>query len=80
MTPTSCLFSRSSTSDFLRSNDNRILVNEVNILFYFSVVHDSLTKLALCVIGYPLCHHGEKVIKINEMIARENIILSNFPD
>ena len=80
MTPTSCLFSRSSTSDFLRSTDNRILVNEVNILLYFSVVRDSLTKLALCVIGYPLCHNGEKVMKINEMIARENIILSNFPD
>ena len=32
------LFSRSSTSDFLSSNDNRILVNVVNILFYFSMI------------------------------------------
>ena len=28
------LFSRSSTSDFIRSNDNRILVNVVKILFF----------------------------------------------
>ena len=31
------LFSRSSTSDFLRSNDNRILVDVVNMLLYFSI-------------------------------------------
>ena len=34
------LFSRFSTSDFLRSNDKRMLVNVVNILFYFSVMRD----------------------------------------
>ena len=36
------LFPRSSNSDFLRSNDNMILVNVVNILYYFSVMRDSL--------------------------------------
>ena len=38
------LFSPSLTSDFFRSNDNRLLVNvvTVNILFYFSVMCDSL--------------------------------------
>ena len=39
---TVALFSRSSTSDFLRFNDNRILDNVVNILFYFSVMRHSL--------------------------------------
>ena len=34
------LFSRFSTSDFLRSNDKRMLVNVVNISFYFSVMRD----------------------------------------
>ena len=34
------IFSRSSTSDFISSNDNRILVNVVNILFHFSVMPD----------------------------------------
>ena len=44
------------TSDFLRSNDNRILVNVVNILFYLSVMRDSLNKISIsawCVIGPP---------------------------
>ena len=34
------IFSRSSTSDFIRSNDNRIPLNVVNILFHFSVICD----------------------------------------
>ena len=34
------LFSRFLTSDFLRSNDKRMLVNVVNISFYFSVMRD----------------------------------------
>ena len=40
MGQTPCLFSRFSTSDFLRSNDKRMLVNVVNISFYFSVMRD----------------------------------------
>ena len=54
------MFSRSSTSDFLRSNNNRILVNVVNISFYFSVVCASLKKSAWCVIGthpFATLHH-----------------------
>ena len=43
MTPTYFPFSFSLTSDFLSSND-RILVNVVNILVYFSVMRDSLKK------------------------------------
>ena len=34
------LFSRFLTSDFLRSNDKRMLVNVINILFYFPVMRD----------------------------------------
>ena len=39
--------SRFSTSGFLRSNDNRILVNVVNILFHFSVMRDSFKKIGV---------------------------------
>ena len=45
------LFFRFSTSDFLRSNDNRMLVNVVNILFYFSVMRDRHPPPPR-----PLCH------------------------
>ena len=52
MTTTSCPYS--STSDFLRSNDNRVLVN---ILFYFSEMRDSLKKKRRdAPIGTPLYH------------------------
>ena len=46
------LFSRFSTSDFLRSNDKRMLVNVVNILFYFSVMRDRYPPPP----PRPLCH------------------------
>ena len=39
------LFPRHSTSDFLRTNHNRILVDVVNILFYFSVIRDRLKEI-----------------------------------
>ena len=45
------LFPRSSTSDFLRSNDNRILVNVVTILFDFSVMR---VALKFGVMRFPL--------------------------
>ena len=48
------LFSCFLTSDFLRSNDNRVLVNT---LFYFSEMRDSLKKKRRdAPIGTPLCH------------------------
>ena len=50
------------TSHFLRSNNDRILVNVVNIWFYFSVMPDSLEKTAWCLIGTPLCHPGLTII------------------
>ena len=46
------LFSRFLTSDFLRSNDKRMLVNVVNILFYFSVMRDRYPPPP----PRPLCH------------------------
>ena len=41
----------------ITSNENRILVNVVNILF-FSVMRDSWRQSAWCVIGTPICHPG----------------------
>ena len=40
MGQTPCPFFSFSTSDFLRSIDKRMLVNVVNISFYFSVMRD----------------------------------------
>ena len=42
MAPTSYPFFTFLDLDFLRFIDDRILVNVVNILFYFSVMRDSL--------------------------------------
>ena len=48
------IFSRSSTSDFISSNDNRILVNVVNILFHFSVMRDRFSPPSPSTLRHPV--------------------------
>ena len=47
------LFSRFSTSDFLRSIDKRMLVNAVKISFYFSVMRDRYPPPKLVSRAFP---------------------------
>ena len=84
------LFFRFSTSDFLRSNDNRMLVNVVNILFYFSVMRDrypppparfvTLSSMSsqrtFFVLCYPLSH--EVIITFLFLIVNNGLLTLYF--
>ena len=63
------LFSRFLTSDFLRSNDKRMLVNVVNILFYFSVMRDR----------YPPPPRPARFVTLSSMSSQRTIFVRCYP-